>query len=125
MALWEARRFDELLRRVEWQHMETRSNSRHRGRGSGQRRARHLVKHGAYRKAVTTLTSSVAHFTSQDMARHAAMLLPSSEDTSAPAGTTATPQGLAQQSVAPQGLASQVLSPPGRASQGLAPQGLE
>eukprot|EP00973_Karenia_brevis_P077906 10823229-Karenia_brevis.AAC.1 len=42
------------------------------------RKALHQVRHGAYKKAVASVTTSVASFSPEDGARHAATLLPRS-----------------------------------------------
>eukprot|EP00973_Karenia_brevis_P024840 3423604-Karenia_brevis.AAC.1 len=62
MAMWEAGHFAELLTRIEWQRMSNHVATRCSG-GAGRRsRAQHQVRHGAYRKAVSSLSTSVAAF---------------------------------------------------------------
>eukprot|EP00973_Karenia_brevis_P065038 9031138-Karenia_brevis.AAC.1 len=75
----------DLLARTEHQRM---TDSRKQQAGS-QRRARRQVRHGAYGKAVSSLTTSVASFSSAASRRHAETLLPSSQAPDALATTGA------------------------------------
>eukprot|EP00973_Karenia_brevis_P083933 11646180-Karenia_brevis.AAC.1 len=77
MAMWEVGQYSELLGRIEWQLMGMRTACRRRGHNV-RRRALHQVRHGAYKKAVASVTTSVATFSPEEGAQHAAALLPGS-----------------------------------------------
>ena len=81
-ALWENGKFAELLLRAE-AHVafRTQDRTRRRGGSSAQQRAaraRTLVKAGAYRRAVVSMTSSVAELSAEEQRKWVEELLPSS-----------------------------------------------
>ena len=85
LRMWDEGQYQALLERIEWQRIQLRSSPRKR-QGGPRRRALQLAKHGAYRKAVTAVTTSVADLTPEQEKDHAAALLPVSRMLEALAG---------------------------------------
>ena len=82
MELWEKNKMEELLIRIEEQHMDVQSFRRRRSNiaASPGVRARKLARDGAYRKAVMSLTSSLAELSPEEEQKWASQLLPRSID---------------------------------------------
>ena len=75
LRMWDEGQYQALLERIEWQRIQLRNGPRKR-QGGPRRRALQLAQHGAYRKGVTAVTTSVADLTPEEEKDHAAALLP-------------------------------------------------
>ena len=102
LSMWERGAFVGLLARCEMQLISRRSSQAQRRRAvpnhekqAKRRKAKQQVAEGAYRKALTSLTSELARFTHEDEVRWAGVLLPASGAPDVAFSTNMDTQGVA------------------------------